>query len=205
MKLEGGERRLAVESQCFRKCLQKIEANVVSQFFSCRPGPSEVQLSRALEKAIRRSEVVDRESLCILAGQKVSSMYISVAHLLLLRSDESSAQVWQIRLDVHCLNDEGNLLDCASVACVAALRHFRKPEVTIEGTEVTVVSWRPASCYALSAIILILHSCSTRLRNEYLYHYHYITRHTAYHLRHSAQCRLIQSLRRPSTDLSRCY
>lgn len=36
-----------------------------------RPGPAEVQISRALEKAIRRSEVVDRESLCILAGQKV--------------------------------------------------------------------------------------------------------------------------------------
>lgn len=140
MKLEGGELRLAVGSQCFRKCLRNIEANVVSQFLSCRPGPSEVQLSRALEKAIRRSEVVDRESLCILAGQKVSSMHTSVDRLLFLRSDELSAQVWQIRLDVHCLNDEGNLLDCASVACVAALRHFRKPEVTIEGTEVTVVS-----------------------------------------------------------------
>lgn len=49
-------------------------------------------------------------------------------------------QVWQIRLDVHCVNDEGNMLDCASIGCVAALRHFRKPEVTIEGTDVTIVS-----------------------------------------------------------------
>ena len=40
-------------------------------FLNYRPGPTEVQISRALEKAIRRSEVVDRESLCILAGQKV--------------------------------------------------------------------------------------------------------------------------------------
>ena len=49
-------------------------------------------------------------------------------------------QVWQIRINVHFVNDEGNMLDCASIACIAALRHFRKPEVTVEGTEVTVVS-----------------------------------------------------------------
>ncbi|CAD6564750.1 MAG: hypothetical protein CYPHOPRED_004642 [Cyphobasidiales sp. Tagirdzhanova-0007] len=82
------------------------------------PSEEEVLISRALEKSIRRSEVVDREALCIIAGQKV----------------------WQIRLDVHPANDEGNLLDCASVACMAALLHFRKPDVTVEGTEVTVHS-----------------------------------------------------------------
>lgn len=102
-----------------------------------RPGPTEVQISRALEKAIRRSEVVDRESLCILAGQKVHSDLYNL--VLAFDADCSTNQFWQIRLDVHFLNDEGNLLDCASVACVAALRHFRKPEVSIEGTDVTIV------------------------------------------------------------------
>lgn len=32
----------------------------------------EVLLARLLEKALRRSEAVDREALCIVAGQKVS-------------------------------------------------------------------------------------------------------------------------------------
>ena len=48
-------------------------------------------------------------------------------------------KVWQIRIDVHFVNDEGNMLDCASIACMAGLLHFRRPEVTVEGTDVTVV------------------------------------------------------------------
>jgi exosome complex component RRP45 len=49
-------------------------------------------------------------------------------------------QVWQLRLTLHFLADEGNLLDCAAVAAMAALRHFRKPEVEVIGDEVLVVS-----------------------------------------------------------------
>ena len=70
-----------------------------------------------LEKVLRRSEAIDRESLCILAGQRV----------------------WHIRLTLHFLSDEGNLLDCACLAGIAALRHFRRPEVEVIGEEVTVV------------------------------------------------------------------
>lgn len=66
----------------------------------------------------------------------------SKAPVYIISADIQVTQVWQIRLDVHFVNDEGNLLDCASVACVAALRHFRKPEVSIEGTEVTIVSFK---------------------------------------------------------------
>jgi len=32
------------------------------------------------------------------------------------------------------------MLDCACLAGIVALRHFRKPEVEVEGDEVTVVS-----------------------------------------------------------------
>lgn len=39
-------------------------------------------MSRALEKAIRRSEVVDRESLCIIAGQKVNVDFTTAGHML---------------------------------------------------------------------------------------------------------------------------
>lgn len=42
-----------------------------------RASEEEVLISRALEKALRRSEVVDRESLCIIAGQKVRSFGMS--------------------------------------------------------------------------------------------------------------------------------
>lgn len=71
-----------------------------------------------LEKSIRRTEAIDREALCIIAGEKV----------------------WQLRLTLHFLSDSGNLLDCASLASMAALRHFRKPDVEVIGDEITVVS-----------------------------------------------------------------
>lgn len=49
-------------------------------------------------------------------------------------------QVWSIRVDVHFLDDEGNMLDCASMAAITALRHFRRPDVTVVGEDVTIVS-----------------------------------------------------------------
>lgn len=43
-------------------------------------------------------------------------------------------------MDVHILNHDGNLMDAASVAAISALCHFRRPEVAIQGRDVTVVS-----------------------------------------------------------------
>ncbi|CEQ40002.1 SPOSA6832_01568 [Sporobolomyces salmonicolor] len=83
-----------------------------------RASEEEILMARLLEKALRRSEAVDREALCIVAGQKV----------------------WSIRVDVHFLDDCGNMLDCASIAAITALRHFRKPDVTVVGEEVTIHS-----------------------------------------------------------------
>jgi hypothetical protein len=40
-------------------------------FVDCRSSEEEVVLTRMIEKIIRRSESVDREALCILAGQQV--------------------------------------------------------------------------------------------------------------------------------------
>jgi exosome complex component RRP45 len=45
-----------------------------------------------------------------------------------------------LRLTLHFLSDSGNLLNCASLAAMTALRHFRKPEVEVIGDEVIVVS-----------------------------------------------------------------
>ncbi|KAG0647738.1 Ribosomal RNA-processing 45 [Hyphodiscus hymeniophilus] len=81
-----------------------------------RPTPTELLLSRLLEKTIRRSQALDTESLCLLAGQKV----------------------WAVRADVHVLSHDGNLVDAASIAVIAALQHFRRPDVSVEGESVVV-------------------------------------------------------------------
>lgn len=69
-----------------------------------------------LDKVLRRSDAVDKESLCILAGQRV----------------------WALRLTIHCLADAGNMFDCACLAGIVALKHFRRPDVEVVGDEVTV-------------------------------------------------------------------
>ncbi|KAH8890929.1 hypothetical protein GQ53DRAFT_806896 [Thozetella sp. PMI_491] len=81
-----------------------------------RPTETEVVLSRLLEKTVRRSGALDTESLCLAAGEKC----------------------WAVRVDVHVLSHDGNLVDASCVAVVAALRHFRKPDTSIESGTLTI-------------------------------------------------------------------
>ncbi len=48
-------------------------------------------------------------------------------------------QVWHIRLTIHILSNSGNMVDCACLAGIVALKHFRRPEVEVVGDEVTIV------------------------------------------------------------------
>ncbi|KAF7311617.1 Exosome complex component rrp45 [Mycena kentingensis (nom. inval.)] len=85
-----------------------------------RASEEEVTITRMLDKVLRRSDALDKESLCILAGQRV----------------------WHLRLTIHCLSDAGNMLDCACLAGIVALKHYRRPDVEVTGEEVTI---HPAS------------------------------------------------------------
>ena len=69
-----------------------------------------------MEKAIRRSNAIDTESLCIVAG----------------------AKCWAVRADVHVLDFDGGLIDASCIAIIAALQHFRRPDVSIDGGAVTI-------------------------------------------------------------------
>lgn len=83
-----------------------------------RPSEEEVTITRMLDKVLKRSDAIDKESLCILAGQRV----------------------WHLRLTIHFLADGGNMLDCACLAGIIAFKHFRRPEVEVIGDEVIVHS-----------------------------------------------------------------
>lgn len=85
-------------------------------FEPSRPTETELLLSRLLEKTIRRSQALDTESLCLIAGSKV----------------------WSVRADVHVLSHDGNLIDTACIGVIAALQHFRRPDTSTQGEEVTV-------------------------------------------------------------------
>ncbi|KAJ3157921.1 Exosome complex component RRP45 [Geranomyces variabilis] len=81
-------------------------------------GGDEILIARVLERALRGSRAVDTEGLCIVAGEKV----------------------WQIKVDVRVIDHEGNIVDCACIAAVAALMHFKRPDVTVLGEDVTIHS-----------------------------------------------------------------
>ncbi|KAJ1795509.1 3'-5'-exoribonuclease [Coemansia sp. RSA 2399] len=83
---------------------------------SGKASTQEIAVSRMLERIIRQSRAIDTEALCILAGEKV----------------------WSVRLDLHFLDHGGNLVDAASIAAIAALRHFRRPDVTVDGEEAII-------------------------------------------------------------------
>ncbi|KAM5558126.1 exosome complex component RRP45A [Rosa sericea] len=76
-----------------------------------RPGESAVELGRVIDRGLRESRAVDTESLCILSGKLV----------------------WAIRVDLHILDNAGNLIDAANIAALAGLLTFRRPECSLGG------------------------------------------------------------------------
>lgn len=100
--------------------MKQLEKNKVLTFLQKKKksrSEEEVLISRIVEKALRRSRAIDTEGLCIVSGEKV----------------------WQIRVDLLFLDYNGNLVDCACIAAITALLHFRRPDVTVSGEDVTIV------------------------------------------------------------------
>ncbi|KAJ1981855.1 3'-5'-exoribonuclease [Dimargaris xerosporica] len=89
---------------------------MASPSFEALRTEEEIVINRHIEKTLRRSRAIDTEGLCIVAGEKA----------------------WSIRVDLHFLDHDGNLIDAACLAAIAALRHFRRPEVTVVGEDVTI-------------------------------------------------------------------
>jgi exosome complex component RRP45 len=78
----------------------------------------ESRFERILDKALRRSDVLDKEALCLIAGK----------------------QVFAISLVIQVLNGSGSLTSTAVMAGIIALRHYRRPDFSIEGSQATVYS-----------------------------------------------------------------
>ncbi len=73
------------------------------------PGPPDenaIELARVIDRSIRESNAIDRESLVIIPGHKV----------------------WVIHVDIYVLNHDGNLFDASMLASMAALLDTRLPE-----------------------------------------------------------------------------
>jgi len=75
-------------------------------FESGPPSETAVEIARVVDRGIRESKSIDMEKLCIKEGEKV----------------------WAVSIDVHILNHDGNLIDAASLAAIAALHDTKLPK-----------------------------------------------------------------------------
>ncbi|KAG4987412.1 hypothetical protein JHK82_029783 [Glycine max] len=78
-----------------------------------RPSDAAVELGRVVDRGLRESRAIDTESLCVLSGKLV----------------------WAIRVDIHILDNAGNLVDAANIAALASLLTFRRPECSLAGED----------------------------------------------------------------------
>ena len=69
------------------------------------------RILRLLERTLIIGNSIDAEALCV----------------------QSGVWVWRLHVDVSLLDDGGNAMDACVLAAVAALRHYRLPEVSIGG------------------------------------------------------------------------
>jgi exosome complex component RRP42 len=74
-------------------------------FDSGAPSPVSIELARVVDRGIRESECIDLKGLCVEPGKKV----------------------WTIYIDIHVLDFDGNLIDAAGLAAIAALRNTMVP------------------------------------------------------------------------------
>jgi len=81
------------------------------RFESGPPGFNAIELPRLVDRAIRASEIIDFSKLVVEKGEKV----------------------WTIIVDVYPINDDGNIVDAASIAAFAALKNAVFPELNEEG------------------------------------------------------------------------
>ena len=80
---------------------------IASPLFEAGP-PSEesIELARVVDRGIRESHAIDLEKLCITKGEKV----------------------WVVSVDIHVLDNGGNMLDAAALASIAALLDTKMPK-----------------------------------------------------------------------------
>lgn len=75
------------------------------------PGFYAIELPRLVDRAVRESKMIDLEKLVVKAGEKV----------------------WTVIIDIYPINDDGNLIDAATIGAIAALKNTCVPALDKDG------------------------------------------------------------------------
>jgi len=76
-------------------------------FESGPPGENAIELARIVDRGLRESKCIELEKLCITPKEKV----------------------WCVFVDIDIIDHDGNLLDCAALAAIAALLDTKMPKI----------------------------------------------------------------------------
>ncbi len=80
-------------------------------FESGPPSENAIELARIVDRGIRESKTIEMEKLIITPGEKC----------------------WSVFIDIHIIDNQGNLLDAAALAAISALLSARMPKLDAEG------------------------------------------------------------------------
>ncbi len=80
------------------------------EFEAGPPSENAVELARIVDRGLRESHCIDLEKMAITPGEKV----------------------WIINVDIHIINNQGNLLDAAMLAAINALSNAKVPKIVDE-------------------------------------------------------------------------
>jgi exosome complex component RRP42 len=84
------------------------------KFESGPPKPNTIEMARVIDRGIRESKSINTEELCIKEGEAV----------------------WCVNIDIHVLDDDGNLFDAAGLAAIAALEDAKLLKYNLEKKEI---------------------------------------------------------------------
>ncbi|MCX6707945.1 MAG: exosome complex protein Rrp42 [Candidatus Woesearchaeota archaeon] len=76
------------------------------------PSIESIELARVVDRGVREAKAIDTKKLCITKGEKV----------------------WMVFIDICAINNEGNLMDAAGLAAIAALKDTKFPKY--DGVEI---------------------------------------------------------------------
>jgi exosome complex component RRP42 len=85
-----------------------------ARYESGPPKIGAIEWARVTDRGIRESGFVDFEKLCIIPGEKV----------------------WTVFVDVYSINDDGNLMDAATIGAIAAMKIAKVPKYDKENDKV---------------------------------------------------------------------
>jgi exosome complex component RRP42 len=100
--------------------VQTVNAELVplasADFEPGPPGEDAIEIARIVDRGIRESKAIETAKLCIEPGKKVFIVFI----------------------DVYVLNHDGNLIDAAALAAMAALLNTKMPNYEVKDGEVKI-------------------------------------------------------------------